>query len=126
MSIQTVHVLLVLLIVLVTIPRYVHICGYKYFVLLSEHYRYYVCTESRFSLPPPSPLPLSHSLSLSLSLSLSPHTRASLQWGVFVACTEWTVFVCTHTLGHTWKHAFGAAPWWVKMVMDNGNINNIW
>lgn len=41
-------------------------------------------------------------------------------WGVFVVCIEWTVFVCTHTLGHTWKQAFGAAPWWVKMVMDNG------
>lgn len=43
-----------------------------------------------------------------------------IQWGVFVACVEWTVFVCTHTHGHQWKAAFGAAPQWVKTVMDNG------
>ena len=30
------------------------------------------------------------------------------------------MFVCTHTLGSVWKQAFGAAPWWVKQVMDNG------
>ena len=30
------------------------------------------------------------------------------------------MFVCTHTLGHQWKAAFGAAPQWVKTVMDNG------
>jgi CDP-diacylglycerol--inositol 3-phosphatidyltransferase len=41
-------------------------------------------------------------------------------WGVFVSCLEWSVFVCTHTLGHQWKAAFGAAPQWVKTVMDNG------
>jgi len=45
-----------------------------------------------------------------------------MQWGVFVSCLEWTVFVCTHTLGSMWKRAFGAAPWWVKMVMDNGEM----
>ena len=80
---------------------------------------------SFLSLSPFPPLSPSSSLPFSPSLSLSLHTCASLQWGVFVACTEWTVFVCTHTLGHTWKHAFGAAPWWVKMVMDNGNINQL-
>ena len=37
-----------------------------------------------------------------------------------MSCVEWTVFVCTHTLGHQWKTAFGAAPQWVKTVMDNG------
>ena len=30
------------------------------------------------------------------------------------------MFVCTHTVGSKWKQAFGAAPWWVKLVMDNG------
>lgn len=39
---------------------------------------------------------------------------------MFVSCLEWSVFVCTHTLGHQWKAAFGAAPQWVKTVMDNG------
>ena len=48
------------------------------------------------------------------------HTCMHTQWGVFVSCVEWTVFVCTHTLGHQWKAAFGAAPQWVKRVMDNG------
>lgn len=47
-------------------------------------------------------------------------THSTTQWGVFVACVEWTVFVCTHTQGHQWKTAFGAAPQWVKTVMDNG------
>lgn len=42
------------------------------------------------------------------------------QWGVFIVCLEWTVFVCTHTHGSVWKQAFGAAPWWVKQVMENG------
>ena len=37
-----------------------------------------------------------------------------------MSCLEWTVFVCTHTLGHQWKAEFGAAPHWVKTVMDNG------
>jgi len=41
-------------------------------------------------------------------------------WGIFVVCIEWTVFVCTHTMGSQWKQAFGAAPWWVKAVMENG------
>ena len=59
------------------------------------------------------------------------HTHAhthTLQWGVFVSCLEWTVFVCTHTLGHEWKAAFGAAPQWVKTVMDNGLLllKNTW
>ena len=82
-------------------------------------------------LPPPTTT-TSLSLSLSLSPSLSPlPPPPSLsppllplltQWGVFVVCIEWMVFVCTHTVGHTWKQAFGAAPWWVKMVMDNGKL----
>ena len=55
-------------------------------------------------------------------LSLCVCVCVRVQWGVFVACLEWTVFVCTHTLGSTWKRAFGAAPWWVKMVMDNGEV----
>eukprot|EP00731_Ephydatia_muelleri_P022544 Em0015g127a len=40
--------------------------------------------------------------------------------GVIIACLEWTVFVCTHSLGSRWKEAFGLAPWWVKAVMANG------
>ena len=75
---------------------------------------------------------LSPQLTLSLSLSLNLQwgvfvsttdtlsLSLTLQWGVFVSCVEWTVFVCTHTLGHQWKVAFGAAPQWVKTVMDNG------
>ena len=48
------------------------------------------------------------------------YLTAALQWGIFVVCIEWTVFVCTHTMGSQWKQAFGAAPWWVKAVMENG------
>ena len=30
--------------------------------------------------------------------------------------------MCTHTMGSAWKQAFGAAPWWAKKVMDNGEV----
>ena len=52
-------------------------------------------------------------------------TLTQLQWGIFVVCLEWTVFVCTHTLGSQWKHTFGAAPWWVKATMENGKYKSL-
>ena len=51
---------------------------------------------------------------------LHTHTHTLSQWGVFVACFEWSVFVCTHTLGSKWKETFGTAPLWVQKVMENG------
>ena len=65
-----------------------------------------------------------HSLSGVDSICLHTHTYTHMhthtQWGVFIVCLEWTVFVCTHSLGPQWKQDFEAAPSWVKGVMDKG------
>ena len=48
-----------------------------------------------------------------------------LQWGYFVSVLEWTTFVCTHgAFLHNWKHEHGDAPYWVRMVMDDGKYIN--
>jgi hypothetical protein len=43
-----------------------------------------------------------------------------LAWGYFVSALEWTVFVCTHSMGQKWRQAFDNAPWWVQSVMAKG------
>ncbi|XP_078661350.1 uncharacterized protein LOC144905519 [Branchiostoma floridae x Branchiostoma belcheri] len=40
------------------------------------------------------------------------------QWGFFLACLEWLVFVCTHNMGPAWRST--TAPWWVEAVMAKG------
>uniref|UniRef100_A0A1X7ULF4 Uncharacterized protein n=1 Tax=Amphimedon queenslandica TaxID=400682 RepID=A0A1X7ULF4_AMPQE len=41
--------------------------------------------------------------------------------GVFISCLEWTVFVCTHSIGSGWKNTAGIElPSIVKRIMRNG------
>lgn len=40
-------------------------------------------------------------------------------WGYVVAAIEWSVFVCTHSLGAEWKGKFVKAPYIAQKVMAN-------
>ncbi|XP_071849456.1 uncharacterized protein [Apostichopus japonicus] len=40
------------------------------------------------------------------------------KWGYVVAALEWSVFVCTHSLGAEWKANFVQAPYIAQKVME--------
>ena len=48
------------------------------------------------------------------------------KWGYFISVMEWLVFVCTHTLGASWKSTASSPPRWVQAVMANGKLQFFW